>query len=69
MTASEIHQEALSLPQDQRAQLVAELMDSLPAVLADSDDGSIEAKRRIAELKADPSSGRTWSEIKSGLGR
>lgn len=69
MNASEIQQSALNLPQDQRAQLVAELIESLPAVLADSDDGSTEAKRRIAELKRDPSSGKTWPEIKASLGR
>lgn len=69
MNAMKIQQEALSLPEDQRASLVAELMSSLPAVLADFDDGSIEAKRRLAELKRDPSVGRTWDQIKSELGR
>jgi putative addiction module component (TIGR02574 family) len=69
MNASEIQQGALSLPQDQRALLIAELMDSLPAVLSDVDDGSIEAKRRLAELKLDPSTGKTWDEVKSSLGR
>ncbi len=44
-------------------------MDSLPAVLADVDDGSMEATRRMAELKRDPSVGRTWDQIKSELGR
>ncbi len=63
----EIQQGALSLPEDQRASLVAALMNSLPMVLADVDDGSMEAKRRLAELKRDPSAGRTWDQIKSEL--
>jgi hypothetical protein len=44
-------------------------MDSLPVVLADVDDGSAEARRRLAELKADPSAGKSWAEIKFELGR
>ncbi len=59
----------LSLSEDQRASLVAELMDSLPAILADADDGSMEAKRRLVELKRDPSVSRTWDQIESELGR
>ena len=57
MDATEIQQGALSLPEDQRASLVAVLMDSLPTVLADIDDGSMEAARRLAEMKRDPSVG------------
>jgi hypothetical protein len=50
--------------------LIADLMDSLPVVLSDVvDDGSAEARRRLAELKAGPSTGRYWAEIKSGVGR
>lgn len=69
MDATEIQQRALSLPEDKRASLVAALMESLPAVLSDVDDGSTEALRRLDELKRDPSVGRTWDQIKSGLGR
>lgn len=69
MTASEIQKGALDLPEDQRASLIADLIASLPAVLADADDGSAEAHRRIAELKRDPSAGRTWEQIKAELGR
>lgn len=69
MSVSEIRKEALNLPEDQRALLAAELLGSLPAVLADSDDGSCEAKRRIEEMKKDPSVTRTWDQIKAELGR
>ena len=41
---------ALELPEKQRAQLIASLLDSLPAVLIDQDDGVAEALRRDAEL-------------------
>ena len=69
MTATEIQQEALTLPEDQRANLAADLLESLPVVLSDHDDGSAEARRRIAEMKRDASAGRSWEQIKAGLGR
>ena len=69
MNAAEIQQEALTLPEDQRARLAADLLESLPVVLSDSDDGSAEAHRRIDELKRDPSVGRSWEQIKDSLGR
>ena len=65
----ELQTEVLTLPEDQRARLVATLLRSLPAVLADCDDGSAEAHRRLDEMKRDPSIGRTWEQIKEGLGR
>jgi len=69
MTMIEIQTGALKLPEDQRAALAAELLGSLPAVLADFDDGSEEADRRITEMKADPASRRTWDQVKAELGR
>jgi putative addiction module component (TIGR02574 family) len=69
MTAREIQQGALDLPEDQRASLISALIGSLPAVLADFDDGSAEARRRLAELKRDTSAGRSWNQIKAELGR
>lgn len=41
----------MKLPQKQRAQLVANLLASLPSVLADQDEGVAEALRRDAELQ------------------
>ena len=69
MTITEIQTGALNLPEDQRAALAAELLGSLPAVLSDFDDGSEEAGRRIAEMKADPESRRSWDQVKAELGR
>ncbi|WP_425503711.1 addiction module protein [Luteolibacter flavescens] len=69
MSLSEIVEEALKLPEDQRAQLAARLLGSLPPALSEPDEGSAEAKRRIDEMKRDPSSRRTWEEIKHELNR
>jgi len=69
MTLAEIQTGALNLPEDQRAALVVELLGSLPAMLSDVDDGSDEAGRRIAEMKADPDCRRTWGQVKAELGR
>lgn len=41
----------MKLPNKQRAQLVANLLASLPSVLTDQDDGVAEALRRDAELE------------------
>ena len=54
MSLQEIEQSALKLPETQRAKLAAQLLGSLPPVLADEDDGVAEALRRDAELDADP---------------
>jgi hypothetical protein len=69
MNIEEIQAGAMTLPEDKRASLVADLLATLPAVLSDIDDGSLEAKRRIEEMKSDPSSRRSWEQIKSSLGR
>lgn len=65
MTVAEIQKGALDLPEDLRALLINDLIASLPAVLSDFDDGSTEAHRRLAEMKRDPSVGRTWEQIKA----
>jgi putative addiction module component (TIGR02574 family) len=45
---------ALSLSQEERAALAANLLGSLSPVLSDEDEGIAEALRRDAELDADP---------------
>ena len=67
MSVKEICESALQLPEDQRAILAGELLVSLPATLLDEDDGVAEAKRRSAELDADPSASCTWEEIRRGI--
>jgi len=49
-TILEIEKLALDLPERQRATLAANLLDSLPPVLSDEDEGIAEALRRDSEL-------------------
>ncbi len=51
---ADIEKEILALNEEQRAQLAVSILDSLPGVLADPDEGIAEALRRDAELDADP---------------
>jgi hypothetical protein len=69
MNAAEVQAGAMTLPEDERATLVADLLATLPAVLSDIDDGSNEAKRRIEDMKSNPDSRRSWGQIKASLGR
>jgi hypothetical protein len=69
VTLTELEEQALSLPDDQRAVLAAHLLDSLPAFLHDEDVGLAEASRRDAELDCDPSAGMTLGEFKSAFER
>ncbi|BCU76080.1 addiction module protein [Luteolibacter sp. LG18] len=69
MKLEEIQRHAMELPDTDRAELAAELLNSLPRVLADDDEGIAEARRRAKELDQDPSVGCSWQEIKNALGR
>jgi putative addiction module component (TIGR02574 family) len=64
VTLDELEEQAMQLPQDQRAALAAHLLNSLPAVLHDDDEGVAEAMRRDAELDRDPSAGMNLEEFK-----
>ena len=66
-TFSEVEQEAMKLPEAQRATLAYRLLDSLPAVLSDDDEGVAEAMRRDAELERDPTTGLSLEELKQSL--
>ncbi|NWK55155.1 addiction module protein [Verrucomicrobiaceae bacterium N1E253] len=67
--ALEIYHQVLDLPEDQRASLVADILDTLPASLSDEDEGLAEARRRSKQMDEDPNIGMTWDEIKVSLGR
>lgn len=69
MIAKLVSKHALELTDSERAELAAELIISLPATLADYDDGVAEATRRANELEANPESGLTWGQVRSELGR
>ena len=68
-TLSEIEQEALRLPEAERATLASRLLDSLPAMLSDDDEGVAEALRRDADLERDPTSGLTLEQLRRALQR
>jgi hypothetical protein len=63
-TLSDLEQEAMKLPESSRASLASHLLDSLPAILSDADDGVAEALRRDAELDQDPRAGMTLEELR-----
>jgi hypothetical protein len=54
-TILEVKRLALDLPEKERAALAANLLESLPGVLSDEDEGVAEALRRDAEIEADSS--------------
>lgn len=66
---SELYSQVLELPEDQRASLACDILDTLPAGLSDGDDGLAEAKRRSKEMDENPEMGMTWEEVKTSLDR
>jgi hypothetical protein len=71
-TIIEIEKMALDLSERERATLAANLLDSLPGILCDDDEGVAIALRRDAELDSQPSQSISLSEldshIQSGVG-
>jgi hypothetical protein len=63
----ELEQQAGDLPEAERAALVARLLDTLPPVLADADGGVAEARRRDADLDANPSAGISDKQFRAGI--
>ena len=66
-TIFEVEKLALDLPERERAELAANLLDSLPAVLSDKDEGIAEALKRDAEMDADPNQAITLSHLDSQI--
>ena len=62
-----LEEPALDLPERERAALAANLLDSLPAILSDEDEGVAEALRRDAEIQADPDKGISLAQLNSQL--
>ena len=57
MTLTEVESLAFELPEQQRATLASRILDTLPPLFTDSDDGFAEAERRDTEMDSDPSKG------------
>lgn len=66
-TIIEIKKLALDLPEQDRATLAANLLESLPPILSDDDEGIGEAMRRDAELDADPGRAISFAQLDSQI--
>jgi len=67
----EIRQRASALSVSERAELAADLLESLPPILDDDDEdeGVAEARRRDDEMARDPNAAITWEQLRRGVGR
>ena len=63
----EVEKLALELPERQRATLAANLLESLPGILSDEDEGLKEALRRDAEIDADPDQAISLAQLDSHI--
>ena len=63
----EVEKLALELTEQQRATLAASLLESLPGVLSDEDEGLTEALRRNAEIEADPDQAISLAQLDSHI--
>ena len=66
-TIVDIEKLALSVPEKERATLAANLLESLPGVLSDQDEGVAEALRRDAELEANPDRAISLAQLDAQL--
>jgi putative addiction module component (TIGR02574 family) len=64
-TVLEIKKLALNLPERERANLAANLLESLPAILSEEDGGLAEALRRDSEIEADPAQAIALEQLDS----
>lgn len=69
VTLAEIETLVFKLPEADRARLAAGLLDSLPGVLVEDDEGLAEALRRAEEMDRDPSACLTHEEFLEAVGR
>ena len=66
-TIAEIKSLAFELSVSERATLASQLLESLPEVLFDDDDGVAEAMRRREELLSKPETGITVEELRERI--
>ena len=66
-TLSGLEPQVMQLPESDRAVLAAHMLSSLPAVLADDDEGVAEALRRDAELDRDAGAVMTVEELRRSV--
>ena len=63
----EVEKLSLDLPQKERPALAANLLNSLPAIVSDEDEGVGEALRRDAEIEADPDKAISLAQLDSQI--
>lgn len=66
-TVVEIEKLALDLPEHDRAKMAANLLESLPPILSDEDEGIAEALRRDAALESDPDQVISFAQLDSQI--
>ncbi|HZJ47136.1 MAG TPA: hypothetical protein VFD63_25380 [Pyrinomonadaceae bacterium] len=66
-TIIEIEKLALDLPDKERATLVANLLDSLPGILSEEDEGVAEALRRDTEANVNPDATVSLAQLDSQI--
>ena len=66
-TILEIEKLALNLPEQERATLAANLLDSLPGVLSDEDEGVAEALRRDSEMNENPDQAISLAQLETQI--
>jgi putative addiction module component (TIGR02574 family) len=66
-TIIEIEKLALDLSEKERATLAANLLDSLPGILSEEDEGVAEALRRNAEIEGNSSAAISLTELDSQI--
>jgi len=64
-TIIEVEKLALDLSEQERATLAASLLDSLPEILSNEDEGVAEALRRDAEIEDNPTQAISLAELDS----
>lgn len=65
----ELRQRASVLSVSEKTELAADLLESLPPILDDQDEGVAEARRRDQEMDRDPAASITWEQLRRGIGR
>ncbi len=67
-TIAEVERLAFGFPDSERVVLAAHLLQSLPSVLHDEDEGIAEALRRDAEFDADSEAGISLEQLDQRIG-
>ena len=62
----EVESSRSAYPEQERTKLAASLLDSLPGILSDDNEGVAEALRREAEIEADPTKTISFAEFRTG---